>query len=129
MRSKPLWLVVVLLAVAASALAGHGVPPVVELDGCILPATSCTKVREEVEMVIDDQRRKFAVEDLRFVSGLAGSTSKLLTEIRLRGLQVQGPKELKARLEPGSRRRVRGLLRLSTRNFLLQAVEPLGTQP
>jgi hypothetical protein len=123
-------LVVVVLTAAPPATARRMVPPVIELDGCILPSESCKKPREEVEMVVDDQKRKFAVEELRFVSGVAGSTGKLLTEIHLRGLRVQGPKELTERLvEPGSRRRVRGLLRLETRHLLLQSVEPLGTRP
>jgi hypothetical protein len=129
MRSRAIrlgpWLVVVLLIAAPPATARRGVPPIIELDGCVLPAESCPPTRDIVEMIVGDEKRKFAVEVLRFVGGAGGSTGKVLTELKLRGLRVQGPKELIARLQPGSRRRVRGALRLGP-FLLLQAVEPLG---
>jgi hypothetical protein len=114
-----------LLALAPHAHARRGVPPSIELDGCVLPSTVCGPSRDVVEMIVDDERRKFAVEAARFTAA-GGSSSKLLAELKLRPLRVEGPKELTGKLVPGERRRVRGTLRLGPRYLLLQGVEPLG---
>lgn len=118
-------LAAVLVLAAASASARRPAPLTIELDGCVLPSTACAETADVVELTIDDVKRRFAVEALRFVSMRSASTGKILSELRLRGLRVTGPAELTARLEPGGRRRMRGMLRLEVWYLLLQAVEPL----
>lgn len=110
--------------VAVPASARRIVPPTVELDGCVLPSTACDPRADVVEMTIDDEKKKFAVEELRVITATA-SSSKVLDELRLRGLRIHGPAELTRKLEPGPRRRVRGALRLGASYLLLQSVEPL----
>ena len=87
-----------------------------------MPATECTAVRDVVKLRVGDQKLDFAVER----AGIPGSTaseSKLLTELKLRGLTVHGPKEVSARLVAGAHVRVRGILR-SGPMMLLQSIEP-----
>ena len=119
-------LALVSLVFSLPVQARRGMPPTVELDGCVLPSTTaCRAGSEIVEMTVDDAQRQFAVETLRFVSVPDASTGKTLTELRLRGLRASGPKALTAKLVPGERQRVRGRLRLGTGHLLLQALEPL----
>ena len=119
---------VALLAVAPWVHARRvGAPPSIELDGCVLPSTVCAETRDVVEMRIGDETRKFAVEAARFTTA-GGTSSKLLAELKLRPLHVEGPKELLGKLTPGERRRVRGMLRLGPRYLLVQGVEPLGAR-
>lgn len=118
-----------LLAGATSADARRGVPPTVELDGCVMPSTKCSRTSDVVDMMVDDKKLPFAVETLRFVTTTSASSGKVLTELRLRPLRVHGPKELTQKLEVGSHRRVRGALRLGAGYLMLMAVEPLGETP
>ena len=75
----------------------RGVPPVVELDGCVMPADGCAKVRDVVTMNVGGRKLEFAVEQLRLPTSTA-SPGKVLTELKLRPINVQGPKELTAKL-------------------------------
>jgi len=113
----------ILVATAATARMG-GVPPTIELDGCVMPAAACPKPREVIELRLDERAIEFAVDDLRFPTSGA-STSKALTELKLRTFAVHGPKEFVARLAAGAHVRVRGAVRFGARYLLLQAVEPL----
>jgi hypothetical protein len=119
----------VLLAGATSADARRGVPPTVELDGCVMPSTKCSRTSDIVNMVVDDKNLPFAVETLRFVTTTSASSGKVLTELRLRPLRVHGPKELTQKLEVGSHQRLRGALRLGSGYLLLMGVDPLGEKP
>src|SRR5262245_5514672 len=76
-------LAVVVLGVLADLAAARvrGVPPVVELDGCVMPAEACKAVREVVTMNVDDRKLDFAVEQLR-IPGSAASPGKVLTELK-----------------------------------------------
>jgi len=115
-----------LVATAAPARMGS-VPPTIELDGCVMPATACPKPREVIKLRLDERPIEFAVDDLRFPTSGA-STSKALTELRLRTFAVHGPKEFVARLAAGAHVRVRGPVRFGSRYLLLQSVEPLPEQ-
>jgi hypothetical protein len=117
------------LVAADPAAARRGVPPTIELDGCVQPSTKCRPTSDVVDMVVDGRKVPFGVETLRFVTSTNASPGKTLTELRLRPLRVQGPKPLTQQLEAGARRRVRGMLRLSVGYLLLQAVEPLDEKP
>ena len=116
-------------AVAALVLAavvpafGRSVrPPIVEIDGCVQPATACTDVRGVVKVRVDDRTIELAVERAWLPDSTA-SESKLLTELELRGLTVHGPKEVTGRLAAGAHVRVRGVLRAGPM-MLVQSIEP-----
>jgi hypothetical protein len=115
----------VLVVVAAPAGARRRVPPVVELDGCVLPSDACEPKLDVVELVVDGEKRRFAVETLRYVTIRGGSGERTLTELRLRGLRVNGPKQLTSKILPGARQRLRGVLELAVGYLLLQGVDPL----
>jgi hypothetical protein len=115
----------VVLALAMSSVAGARVsrPPTVELDGCVTPATACTDVRDVVKLRVGKDRNvDFAVERVG-IPGSTASESKLLTELKLRGLTLHGPKETTDRLGSGAHVRIRGVLR-SGPMMLLQSIEP-----
>jgi hypothetical protein len=105
----------------------RGVPPMVELDGCVKPTDGCAAVRDVVKINVGDRKLDFAVEQLRLLTSTA-SPGKVLTELKVRPLIVQGPKELTAKLTAGAHVRVRGTLRLASQMLLLQSVEP-STSP
>ena len=115
-----LFLVVVLAAASAAA---RGLPLVVELDGCVEPATACT-TSDRVTLNEGDRKLSFAVETLRVLSSAAAPSGKVLTEMTLRPLRVHGPDELVHRLEPGAHLRMKAALRLRERYLMLQSVEP-----
>jgi len=114
--------ILLLLATSAPTFARIAPPPVVELDGCILPATACTDVRDVVKLRVGDRNLELAVERV-FLPGSASSGSKLLTELKLRGLNVHGPKEITPRLTAGAHVRIRGILRAGPM-MLVQSIEP-----
>jgi hypothetical protein len=116
------------LVVVGPASARRGIPPTIELDGCILPAEACPSPRDVVELRVGDRKLELAVEHLRFVTTTGLTTGKVLTELELRPVQVHGPKELDEKLRPGARLRLRGALRLAPHYLLLQSVEPLPTR-
>jgi hypothetical protein len=113
---------VIVLATCSVAASRTSRPPTVELDGCVMPATACTEVRDVVKLRVGDRKVDFAVERAR-IPGSTASESKLLTELELRGLTLHGPKEVTDRLAPGAHVRVRGILR-SGPMMLLQSIEP-----
>jgi hypothetical protein len=122
MRSFRAAVVVLALATAAPAFARSARPPTVEIDGCVMPATACADVRDVVKLRVDDRKVELAVERV-WLPGSAASGSKLLTELKLRGLTVHGPKEVTERLAAGAHVRVRGVLR-SGPMMLVQSIEP-----
>ena len=112
----------VLASTSASARMGSRVPPTVELEGCVMPTEACTASRDTIHMKVEDRTLEFRVERLTFpTSGASGS--KALTELKLRGVSVHGPKPLLAKLVPGTVIRLRGTLRTGP-YLLLQSVEP-----
>ena len=113
---------VLALATSAPAFARSARPPTVEIDGCVLPATACADVRDVVKVRVDDRKIELAVERV-WLPGSAASGSKLLTELKLRGLTVHGPKEITGRLAAGTHVRVRGILRAGPM-MLVQSIEP-----
>jgi hypothetical protein len=115
------------LVVASSAVARRTVPLSIELDGCVLPAPACEKVRDVVELNVGDQKLSFAVEEMRLRNG--ASTSRLLTEMKLRPTRVHGPDEFLHKLVPGAHLHMRGGLRVGDRYLMVMAVEPLGEKP
>ncbi len=115
-------LVLVGIAMAAVASARIRRSPTVEIDGCIMPATACTAVRDIVKVREGDRKLELAVERVD-VPGTTASSSKLLTELKLRGMAVHGPSELTSRLVAGGHVRIRGVLRPGPM-MLLQSVEP-----
>ncbi len=114
------------LAIAALASARIAPPPTVEIDGCLMPAAPCTAVRDVINLRVGDQKLEFGVERLSFPTSTV-SGSKVLTELKLRGVSVHGPAELTERLVTGAHLRLRGVLRPG-RMLLLQSVEPLAKQ-
>jgi hypothetical protein len=114
--------VVLALATSVPAFARSARPPTVEIDGCVLPATACADVRDVVKVRVDDRKIELAVERV-WLPGSAASGSKLLTELKLRGLTVHGPKEITGRLAAGAHVRVRGILRAGPM-MLVQSIEP-----
>lgn len=96
--------------------------PTVEIDGCIMPATACTAVHDVVKVREGDRKLDLAVERID-VPGTTAAPSKLLTELKLRGMAVHGPSELTTRLTAGAHVRIRGVLRAGPM-MLLQSVEP-----
>jgi hypothetical protein len=117
-----LTLVATIVLLSPPAMGRRRVPPTAELDGCVMPAEACASVRDIVQMRVGGRKIEFAVEHLSFPTSGASGT-KVLTELKLRGVNVQGPKELTEKLTTGASLRVRGLLR--TGPFLmLQSVEP-----
>jgi hypothetical protein len=87
-----------------------------------MPAEACASTRDIVRMRVGDRKIDFAVERLSFPTSGA-SSSKVLTELKLRGASVQGPKELTEKLTTGAHLRLRGTLRTGP-FLLLQSVEP-----
>jgi hypothetical protein len=126
MRTHGATLVTATLALAGIASRAFAAgPPAVELDGCVRPAEACAAVRDVVQL--DDGKRKlpFAVEQIRLPLTPRASPGKVLTELKLRGLRVNGPDEFVQKLVPGAHIRVRGALVTGPR-LLLQGVDPLG---
>jgi hypothetical protein len=119
-----------LLATVASLVSarppgkGTMVPQTVEIDGCVLPADGCEqKARDVLDLSVGDRTIRFAVREMRVVSG-AQLGASLLATLRGRPLRVVGPDDLTAQLAPGSRLRLRGSLRSgSTHMLFLQGVE------
>jgi hypothetical protein len=117
----------VLTVASVVAARGPRVPPSIELDGCVQPAPACAKVRDVVQIEKNHRKLPFAVDVLRIRSGTNASTGKLLTELKLRGLRLQGPDPIVAPIEPGAHIRIRGALRMSGVPYLLvQGVDPLS---
>jgi len=116
----------ILIATVATARVASA-PPTIELDGCVMPASACPKPREVIKLRTDERTIEFAVDDIRFPTSGA-STSKALTELKLRTFALHGPKEFVEKLAAGARVRVRGAARFGSRYILLQAVEPLPQQ-
>ena len=118
----PVVATVALLSPPAMGRVGRGAPPTAELDGCVMPAEACASTRDVVRMRVGDRKLEFAVERLSLpTSGASGS--KVLTELKLRGVSVQGPKELTEKLTTGAHLRLRGVLRPGP-FLLLQSAEP-----
>jgi hypothetical protein len=122
MRSVRAAVAVLVLAAVVPAFGRSARPPIVEIDGCVQPATACADVRGVVKVRVDDRKIELAVERA-WLPGSTASESKLLTELELRGLTLHGPKEVTARLVAGAHVRVRGVLR-SGPMMLLQSIEP-----
>ncbi len=114
----------VTLIASVAAARTRGVPPTVELDGCVMPAAACPAPRDVITLRAGERSLEFAVEEIRFpTSGV--SASKALTEMKLRAFAVHGPKELLDKLGAGAHVRVRGPVRFGSQYLLLQSVEPL----
>ena len=114
---------VALLAVAVPVAAVRVRAPVTaDIDGCVMPATACAKPRDVFTMRLKDQKLEFAVEQLSIPTSNV-SSSKVLTELRLRGAAVNGPAELTSRLTAGAHLRIRAIVQSGPR-LLLQLVEP-----
>jgi hypothetical protein len=97
-------------------------PPIVEIDGCVMPAPACASLHDVIRLRVEDRKLELAVERLTLPMS-AASSSKVLTELKLRGVSPHGPSELTARLVAGAHLRIRGVLR-SGPYLLLQSVEP-----
>jgi hypothetical protein len=87
-----------------------------------MPAEACASIRDIVPMRVGHREIEFAVERLSFPTSGA-SSSKVLTELKLRGASVQGPKKLTEKLITGAHLRLRGIVRPGP-FLLLQSVEP-----
>jgi hypothetical protein len=125
MRTHGASLVTAALALVTIASRGFAAgPPALELDGCVRPSDGCAAVRDVVKL--DDGKRKLemAVEAIRLPLTPRASPQKVLTELKLRGLLVNGPDEVLRKLQPGTHVRVRGALITGPR-LLLQGVDPL----
>jgi hypothetical protein len=107
----------------ASNAAARALPLIVELDGCVEPATAC-KTSDRVTLNEGDRKLTFAVETLRVLSSAAVTSGKLLTEMTLRPLRVHGPDELVHKLEPGAHVRMKAALRMRERYLMVQSIEP-----
>ena len=108
---------------AASSAAARGLPLIVELDGCVEPATACT-ASDRVTLNEGERKLSFAVETLRVLSSSGATSGKVLTEMTLRPLSVHGPDELVRKLEPGAHVRMKAALRLRERYLMVQSIEP-----
>ena len=108
---------------AASTAAARGLPLLVELDGCVEPATACT-TSDRITLNQGKRKLSFAVETLRVLSGAAAPSGKVLTEMTLRPLSLHGPDEVVHKLAPGAHVRMRAALRLHERYMMVQSVEP-----
>jgi hypothetical protein len=113
---------VLVLGVPSLAAPRVSRPPVVEIDGCVMPAPACGSVRDVIRLRAGDRKLELAVERLS-VPMSTTSSSKVLDELKLRGVSAHGPSELTARLVAGAHLRIRGVLR-SGPYLLLQSVEP-----
>ena len=107
----------------ASNAAARTLPLIVELDGCVEPATACT-TSDRITLNEGDRKLSFAVETLRVLSSSGATSGKVLTEMTLRPLRVHGPDELVHKLEPGAHLRMKAALRLNERYLMLQSVGP-----
>ena len=114
--------VALVLAISSIAAARVSVPPQVEIDGCVMPAPACASVSDVIRLREGDRKLEFAVERLVFPTSHA-SSSKALTELKLRGVSAHGPAELTAKLVAGAHLRLRGVLRAGPILMLL-SVEP-----
>jgi hypothetical protein len=116
------FLLVALLLVAMPVAAVRVRAPVTaDIDGCVMPATACPKPRDVFTMRLRDQKLQFAVDQLSIPTSSV-SSSKVLTELRLRGAAVNGPAELTSRLTPGAHLRIRAIVQSGPR-LLLQSIE------
>ena len=115
-------LVFVAVLVASNATA-RGLPLIVELDGCVEPATACT-TSDRVTLNEGERKLSFAVETLRVLSSSGATSGKVLTEMTLRPLRVHGPDELVHKLTPGAHVRIKAALRLRERYLMVQSLEP-----
>ena len=97
-------------------------PVIAQMDGCVLPSEACKTPRETIRMRVGDRKLEFAVEEMTFPN-TGASSSKALTELKLRGVSLQGPKELTEKVTTGSHLRLRGALRPGP-FLLLESVEP-----
>jgi hypothetical protein len=107
----------------ASNAPARALPLMVELDGCVEPATACT-ASDRITLNEGERKLSFAVETLRVLSSSGATSGKVLTEMTLRPLRVHGPDEVVRRLEPGAHVRMKAALRLRERYLMLQSVEP-----
>jgi|RhiMetdeSRZDD1v2_1073273.scaffolds.fasta_scaffold1371568_1 hypothetical protein len=107
----------------ASYATARTLPLIVELDGCVEPATACT-ASERVTLNEGERKLSFAVERLRVLSSSSATSGKVLSEMTLRPLSVHGPNELVHKLEPGAHVRMKAALRLRERYLMVQSVEP-----
>jgi hypothetical protein len=108
---------------AASNAAARGLPLLVELDGCVEPATACT-TSDRITLNEGKRKLSFAVETLRVLSSSGATSGKVLTEMTLRPLRVHGPDELVHQLAPGAHVRMKAALRLHERYLMVQSIEP-----
>jgi hypothetical protein len=108
---------------AASNAAARGLPLLVELDGCVEPATACT-TSDRITLNEGKRKLSFAVETLRVLSSSGATSGKVLTEMTLRPLRVHGPDELVHKLAPGAHVRMKAALRLHERYLMVQSIEP-----
>jgi hypothetical protein len=107
----------------ASDAAARGLPLLVELDGCVEPATACT-TSDRITLNEGERKLSFAVETLRVLSSSGPTSGKVLTEMKLRPLRVHGPDDAVHKLAPGAHVRMRAALRLRERYLMVQSVEP-----
>jgi hypothetical protein len=117
--------VALLVTILAGSAVAAGLPLMIELDGCVMPAPACADTRNVVTLRDNDRKIPFAVDVLRLRSTTRATTGAVLTEMKLRPQRVHGPDELMNRLTPGARLRVRAAVRLREMYMLLQSVEPL----
>jgi len=108
---------------AVSNAAARGLPLLVELDGCVEPATACT-TSDRITLNEGKRKLSFAVETLRVLSSSGATSGKVLTEMTLRPLRVHGPDELVHQLAPGAHVRMKAALRLHERYLMVQSIEP-----
>jgi hypothetical protein len=108
---------------AASNAAARGLPLLVELDGCVEPATACT-TSDRITLNEGKRKLSFAVETLRVLSSSGATSGKVLNEMTLRPLRVHGPDELVHQLAPGAHVRMKAALRLHERYLMVQSIEP-----
>jgi len=108
---------------AASNAAARGLPLLVELDGCVEPATACT-TSDRITLNEGKRKLSFAVETLRVLSSSGATSGKVLNEMTLRPLSVHGPDELVHQLAPGAHVRMKAALRLHERYLMVQSIEP-----
>jgi len=108
---------------AASNAAARGLPLLVELDGCVEPATACT-TSDRITLNEGKRKLSFAVETLRVLSSSGATSGKVLNEMTLRPLRVHGPDELVHQLAPGAHVRMKAALRLHARYLMVQSIEP-----
>ena len=107
----------------ASNAAARTLPLILELDGCVEPATACT-TSDRITLNEGERKLSFAVETLRVLSSSGATSGKVLTEMTLRPLRVHGPDELVHKLEPGAHVRMKAALRLRERYLMVQSIEP-----